>query len=42
MREKVDKILDKLKEGGWEELTQEEISFLNNASKDMFNDHPPN
>ena len=42
MREKVDKILDKLKEGGWEKLTQEEISYLNNATKDMFNDHPLN
>tara|TARA_Y100001970_G_C14208647_1_gene845571 strand:+ start:1527 stop:2363 length:837 start_codon:yes stop_codon:yes gene_type:complete len=42
MRKKVDKILDKLKEGGWDNLSNEEINYLNKATKEMYNDNTPN
>ena len=42
MREEVDKILDKLKEEGWDNLSNEEINYLNKATKEMHNDHTLN
>ena len=39
---KVDKILDKLNNQGWESLTSQEEEFLTRASKRIFDDRPPN
>ena len=38
----VDKILDKLNDQGWESLTSKEEEFLIRASKQLFDDRPPN
>ena len=38
---KVDVILDKANKEGWESLTKEEATFLNNASKEIFNNKKP-
>ena len=42
MRQKVDEILDKLNDTGWESLTEQEEKYLNRASKKLFNNRPPN
>jgi len=42
MRQRVDEILDKINEGGWESLTEQEEQYLNRASKKLFDDRPPN
>ena len=39
---RVDQILDKLNDSGWESLTVQEEKFLTNASKQLFDDHSPN
>ena len=38
---KVDKILDKLNDKGWDGLTSKEEEFLNRASKRLYDDRPP-
>ena len=38
---KVDKILDKLNDQGWDGLTSKEEEFLNCASKRLYDDRPP-
>ncbi len=38
----VDKILDKLNDQGWENITSKEEEFLTFASKRFFDDRPPN
>tara|TARA_B100001029_G_C15062039_1_gene459369 strand:+ start:4212 stop:5039 length:828 start_codon:yes stop_codon:yes gene_type:complete len=38
---KVDVILDKANKEGWESLTKEEAAFLNDASKEIFNNKDP-
>ena len=42
MKQKVDEILDKLNNTGWESLTEQEEKYLNQASKKLFGDRPPN
>ena len=42
MKERVDKILDKLNDSGWESLTDQEEKYLTRASKELFGDRPPN
>jgi len=42
MRQKVDEILDKLNDNGWESITEKEEKYLNQASKFFFGDRPPN
>ena len=42
MKKKVDEILDKLNESGWESLTDEEEKYLTRASKELFGDSPSN
>ena len=42
MKQKVDEILDKLNDSGWESLTDKEEKNLIQASKKLFNDRPPN
>ena len=42
MKQKVDEILDKLNDTGWESLTEQEENYLNRASKKLFGDRPPN
>ena len=42
MRQKVDEILDKLNDNGWESITAKEEKYLNQASKKLFGDRPPN
>jgi hypothetical protein len=42
IRIKVDKILDKLNDQGWESLTVQEEEFLTSASKSLFDDRSPN
>ena len=42
MRQKVDEILDKLNDDGWESITEKEEKYLNQASKKLFGDRPPN
>jgi len=42
MRQKVDEILDKLNDNGWESITEKEEKYLNQASKKLFRDRPPN
>jgi len=42
MRQRVDAILDKLTNTGWESLTDQEEQFLTRASKKLFGDRPPN
>ena len=42
MKKRVDKILDKLNESGWESLTDQEEKYLTQASKELFGDRPPN
>ena len=42
MRQKVDEILDKLNDNGWESITEKEEKYLNQASKKLFGDRPPN
>ena len=39
---RVDQILDKLNDHGWESLTTQEEEFLTRASKRVFDDRPPN
>lgn len=39
---KLDKILDKLNDHGWESLTSQEEEFLTRASRRLFDDRPPN
>ena len=34
-------ILDKANKEGWESLTKEEAAFLNDASKEIFNNKDP-
>ena len=41
MKLKVDKILDKLNESGWESLTEQEEHFLTGASKHLYSDRLP-
>ena len=38
---KVDQILDKLNDRGWDGLTSKEEEFLNCASKRLYDDRPP-
>ena len=42
MKKRVDEILDKLNESGWESLTDQEEKYLTQASKELFGDRPPN
>ena len=42
MKKKVDEILDKLNESGWDSLTDQEEKYLTLASKELFGDRPPN
>ena len=42
MKHRVDEILDKLNDSGWESLTEQEEKFLTRASKKLFGDRPPN
>ena len=42
MKKRVDQILDKLNDSGWESLTEQEEQFLTKASKKIFGDRPPN
>ena len=42
MKHKVDEILDKLNDSGWESLTDKEEKYLIQASKKFFDDRPPN
>jgi len=42
LRQKVDEILDKLNDNGWESITEKEEKYLNQASKKLFGDIPPN
>ena len=42
MKKKVDEILDKLNESGWESLTDQEEKYLTRASKELFGDSPSN
>ena len=42
MKKKVDEILDKLNDLGWDSLTEQEEKYLTRASKQLFGDHPPN
>ena len=42
MKHKVDAILDKLTDSGWESLTEQEEKYLAQASKTFFNDRTPN
>ena len=42
MKQKVDEILDKLNDSGWESLTDKEEKYLIQASKKLFDDRPPN
>tara|TARA_B100001123_G_C15136029_1_gene957432 strand:+ start:233 stop:1069 length:837 start_codon:yes stop_codon:yes gene_type:complete len=42
MKKKVDEILDKLNDSGWDSLTEKEEKFLSRASKQLFSDRPPN
>ena len=42
MKQKVDEILDKLNDSGWESLTDKEEKYLIQASKKLFDDGPPN
>ena len=42
IRQRVDEILDKINEGGWNNITEQEEKYLNQASKILFGDRPPN
>jgi hypothetical protein len=42
MKKRVDEILDKLNESGWESLTDQEEKYLTQANKELFGDRPPN
>jgi membrane associated rhomboid family serine protease len=42
MKKKVDVILDKLNDSGWDSLTEQEEKYLTRASKQLFGDRPPN
>jgi len=42
MKQKVDEILDKLNDSGWEGLTDKEERYLTRASKKLFGNRPPN
>jgi len=42
MKKRVDQILDKLNDSGWESLTEQEEQYLTKASKKIFSDRPPN
>lgn len=42
MKQRVDEILDKLNDSGWESLTDQEEKYLTQASKELFGDRPPN
>ena len=42
MKKKVDEILDKLNDSGWDSLTKQEEKYLTHASKRLFGDRPPN
>ena len=42
MKLRVDEILDKLNDSGWESLTDKEERYLTQASKKLFRDRPPN
>jgi hypothetical protein len=42
MRQRVDEILDKLNDSGWESLTEKEEQYLNDASKKLFGERYPN
>ena len=42
MKKKVDEILDKLNDSGWDSLTEQEEKYLTRASKQLFGDRPPN
>jgi len=42
IRKRVNEILDKLNDGGWESLSEQEEQYLNQASKKYFDDRPPN
>ena len=42
LKMQMDKILDKLNDQGWENLTSKEEEFLTSASKRLFDDRPPN
>ena len=42
MKKRVDEILDKLNESGWESLTDQEEKYLTRASKELFGDRPHN
>ena len=42
MKQRVDEILDKLNDSGWESLTDQEEKYLTQASEKLFGDRPPN
>ena len=42
MKHRVDEILDKLNDSGWESLTDQEEKYLTQASEKFFSDRPPN
>ena len=42
MKQRVDEILDKLNDTGWESLTDQEEKYLTQASKRLFDDRRPN
>ena len=42
MKQRVDEILDKLNDSGWESLTEQEEKYLTQASKRLFSDRSPN
>ena len=42
MKKKVDEILDKLNASGWDSLTEQEEKYLTRASKQLFENRPPN
>ena len=42
MKQRVDEILDKLNDSGWESLTDQEEKYLTQASKELFVDRSPN
>ncbi len=42
MKKKVNQILDKINNEGWENLDDESQEYLYNASKQLYKDHNPN
>ena len=42
MKQRVNEILDKLNDSGWDSLTDQDESYLTKASKRLYSDRPPN